>query len=75
LGIRISYTNSPKGPVIYLPPAQYIASRPDEIEHDHDHDDHDHDHDHDDHDHDHHEEEEEDDFIKKLNTNSFKKGW
>lgn len=75
LGIRISYTDSPKGPVIYLPPAQYIASRPDEIEHDHDHDDHDHDHDHDDHDHDHHEEEEEDDFIKKLNTNSFKKGW
>tara|TARA_Y100000592_G_scaffold101177_1_gene186408 strand:- start:2115 stop:3866 length:1752 start_codon:yes stop_codon:yes gene_type:complete len=65
LGIRISYTDSPKGPVIYLPPAQYIATRPDEIDHDHDHD-----HDHDDHDHDHHEEE--DEFIKKLHKDSYR---
>ena len=63
LGIRVSYTDSPKGPVIYLPPAQYIASRPDEIEDEHDHD---HDHDH---------EEEEDDFIKKLNDDSYKTSW
>ena len=65
LGIRVSYTDSPKGPVIYLPPAQYIASRPDEIEDEHDHD-HDHDHDH---------EDEEDDFIKKLNDDSYKTSW
>ena len=65
LGIRISYTDSPKGPVIYLPPAQYIATRPDEIDHDHDHD-----HDHDDHDHDHHEED--DEFIKKLHKDSYR---
>ena len=63
LGIRVSYTDSPKGPVIYLPPAQYIASRPDEIEDEHDHD---HDHDH---------EDEEDDFIKKLNDDSYKTSW
>ena len=65
LGIRISYTDSPKGPVIYLPPAQYIATRPDEIDHDHDHD-----HDHDDHDHDHHDED--DEFIKKLHKDSYR---
>jgi hypothetical protein len=63
LGIRISYTDSPKGPVIYLPPAQYIASKPEEIE-----DEHDHDHDHDDDDHHHHDEK--DEFIKKLNEDS-----
>jgi len=64
LGIRMNYTDSPKGPVIYLPPADYIASKPQEIEHEHDHDDHENHH------HEEDEEDEEDDFIQKLNENS-----
>jgi len=57
VGIKISYKDSPLGPVIYLPPADYIAHTPEDVEHDHDHD----------HDHEHHHHEEEDEFIKQLN--------
>ena len=54
IGIRISYTMSPEGPVIYLPPADYISYTPDGVGHDHDHD--------------HHQEDDEEDdiFLNKL---------